>query len=822
MKIVSFFITSLITIFLIVLFNTKLILPAPLGRLLSPQHGVWQNAEPVDADFNAALNFSGLKGNTRVYLDNRLVPHIFAERDDDALFVQGYLHAKFRLWQMEFQTHAAAGRLSEVLGDSINGKDVLNGADRLFRRLGLGYAAEQALKEAEKDPETKLQMDAYTAGVNAYIKTLRSVQIPLEYKLLGYTPELWTNLKSCLLLKYMAFDLAARENDFEATNARTIFSMEDFNALFPMAQDTLDPIIPRGTIYSKPGIIIKSPSSVDSLYLNNSRGTNIIAGKPDRDNGSNNWAVNGKKTASGAPILCNDPHLGLNLPSLWFEMQIRTATQNAYGISLPGVPYIIIGFNDSCAFGVTNAGRDVKDYYQIKFKDKSRKQYWYNGQWVNTGFRYERISIKNKRDFIDTVAYTFFGPVMYDKKYNGSRVADGNDYAVRWKAHDPGNEFKTFNRLNKTKNYKDYYAAIQSYYTPGQNFAYASKRGTIAMWAQGQFPAKWKRQGDFVMPGTDSNYMWQGNIPQEENPHMVNPERNFVSSANQFPADSSYPYYLGTSFTPYRGLIINRLLTRMNNISVRDMMAMQTNNYNIFAELARPLFLRYIAEELLNTDEKKYLNRLKEWNLRSDGKEIGPTVFELAWNNLENSVWNDDFKQTTLKTVFPDESTLLEGLLRDSLYKFADDISTPQKESLRDVFTASFKKAVVELKKTEREGKLEWAKYKDTRINHLLSIPAFGRMHLPVGGGTHIINATKTANGPSWRMIVHLSARTEAYGVYPGGQSGNPGSRFYDNFVDTWAAGKYYPLFIMEEMDIKDEKVKWKMNFSKEKKALLN
>jgi len=817
MKIFSFFIVSLITVFLIVLFNTSLILPAPLGKLLSPQHGVWQNAEPVNADFNAALQISGLKGNTRVYLDDRLVPHIFAEEDNDALFVQGYLHAKFRLWQMEFQTHAAAGRLSEVLGDSINGKDVLNGADRLFRRLGLGYAAERALKEAEKDPEVKLEMDAYTAGVNAYIKTLQSAQIPLEYKLLGYRPELWTNLKSCLLLKYMAFDLAGRENDFEATNARTIFSMEDFNALFPMVQDTLDPIIPRGTVYPKPGIVVRPPLSVDSLYLKKSGSTNIIAGKPDRDNGSNNWAVNGKKTISGAPILCNDPHLSLNLPALWFELQIKTPTHNAYGISLPGAPYIIIGFNDSCAFGITNGGRDVKDYYQIKFKDQSRKQYWYNGQWVNTEFRYEHIAIKNKPAFIDTVAYTVFGPVMYDRKYNGGRVADGNDYAVRWKAHDPGDEFRTFNRLNKAKNYRDYYAAIQNFYTPGQNFAYASKRGTIAMWAQGQFPAKWKRQGEFVMPGTDSSYLWQGNIPQEENPHMVNPERNFVSSANQFPADSSYPYYLGSSFTPYRGLIINRLLNGMNNISVNDMMAMQTNNYNVFAELARPLFLKYIEEGSLNTNEQKYMHMLKDWNLRSDSKETGPTVFELAWSNLEKAVWHDEFEQTALKTVWPDESTLLEGLLRDSLYKFADDITTPQKESVQNVFTSSFKKAVIDLKKIEREGMLEWAKYKDTRINHLLSIPAFGRMHLPVGGGTHIINATKKAHGPSWRMIVQLSAGTKAYGVYPGGQSGNPGSRFYDSFVDTWAAGKYYPLYVMEDKDIKSEKVKWKMNFSKEK-----
>jgi penicillin amidase len=611
----------------------------------------------------------------------------------------------------------------------------------------------------------------------------------------------------------MAYDLTGFETDFEATNTRSLFSLKDYNRLFPIIQDSVDPVVSKGTKFATPGVVVKPPSNLDSVYLLRKDSTNIFATKPDKDNGSNNWAVNGKKTKSGAPILSNDPHLGLNLPAIWYEMQIKTSNYNAYGASLPGAPYIIIGFNDSCAFGVTNGGRDVKDFYHVKFKDESRKQYWYNGKWENTTFRYERIAIKNKPAFIDTVAYTVFGPVMYDSKYNGNRVTDGESYAVRWKAHDPSNELRAFNLLNKAQNYKDYHEAISHMQTPGQNFVYASKRGTIALWAQGQFPAKWKRQGDFVMPGTDSTYLWQGNIPQLENPYMVNPERNFVSSANQSPADSTYPYYLGGGFPAYRGLIINRLLNGMNNITVQDMMALQNNNYNIFAEMARPLFLKYVQADKLNPDEARFFKILNEWNLKSDVKETGPTVFELAWKNLENTVWNDEFSRTNLKTVKPYESTLLEGILKDSLYKFADNINTPQKETVSDAFTSSFKDAVVELKGIEAAGKLEWARYKDTRINHLLSIPAFSRMHLPIGGGRHIINATNTGKGPSWKMIVQLSTQTEAYGVYPGGQSGNPGSAFYDNFVDTWSAGRYYPLVVLNEKGEKHQKIKWKMSF---------
>jgi penicillin G amidase len=815
MRIFFLLLFSLLTIALIIILDSRLLLPAPLGRLLSPQHGLWQNAEPVKEDFNASLSFPELKGKTHVYFDERLVPHLFAEQEEDAFFVQGYLHAKFRLWQMEFQTHAAAGRLSEVLGDQVNGKDVLNKADRYYRRLGLGYAAKKALAEAEKDAETKAQMDAYTAGVNAYIRQLRKSALPIEYKLLGYEPELWNNEKICLFLKYMSFDLAGAENDFEYSNAKSVFSAEDFEMLFPIAEDSLDPVVPKGTEFFQPAIAVQPPPSADSLYFKRKDTTDFFIIKPDEDNGSNNWAVSGSKTESGSPILCNDPHLGLNLPSIWYEMQINTPTYNAYGVSFPGAPYVIIGFNDSCAFGETNAGRDIRDYYEIRFKDESMQEYWFENAWKKTEFRYDTIKIKNKSPFIDTIAHTIFGPVMYDHRYNGGRTPEGKYYAVRWKAHDAGNELKTFNLLDRARNYNDYYNAIQYLHTPGQNFVFATKTDTIALWAQGQFPAKWRRQGDFIMPGTDSSYMWQGDIPQDENPHQINPERQFVSSANQTPADTSYPYYLGGGYPIYRGLLINRYLNSMQQITPRQMMLMQNDNYNVFAEMAMPVFTRNISTSSFSTDENKYWQLLTNWNLRNDPAETGATVFAITWDKFEQAVWADEYRQTSLKLMWPYSSTLLEAVLKDSAFKFIDDVGTGQQETLADIATAAFKAAVQELKKKEADGALEWASYKDTRVNHLLSLVPFSRLHVYNGGGKHMINATKDIHGPSWRMVVHLTPRTEAYGVYPGGQSGNPGSKYYDAFITTWEKGEYYPLWVMDANEINDEKVKWKMVFSK-------
>jgi penicillin amidase len=814
MRVIPFVVSSIVTTGLIIALNSEWNVGGkpipPLGKFLSPQHGFWQNAEAVDEDFSSDLTFPDLRDKATVYLDDRLVPHVFASNEEDAYYVQGWLHAKFRLWQMEFQAYAAAGRISELIGPR-----GLN-FDREKRRLGMVYAAERAVQEMEKNPVSKAECDSYTAGVNAYITGLKESELPIEYKLLNYQPEKWTNLKTALFLKYMSLDLAGAENDFEYTNAKSIFSMDDFDKMYPYSQDSLDPIVPKGTLYPPPAVPVLMPASADSAYFGKKDSIDILPHKPDKDNGSNNWAVSGRITQSGAPILCNDPHLGLNLPSLWFEMQLSTPSFNAYGATFPGAPGVIIGFNDSCAFGFTNAERDVRDYYSIKFRDESMKEYWFSGQWRTTDFRFEHILVKGQEETVDTVAYTLFGPVMYDKKFTGGRSTRGGYYAVRWKAHDPSNEVMLFNRLDHSKNYDDYYEAVKWLHTPGQNCIFASKTGDIAIWDQGEFPAKWKRQGDFLMPGTDSSYMWQGMIPQDENPHQINPARGFVSSANQLPVDPSvYPYYLGGQYPPYRGLLINRMLTGKTQITVEDMMKLQTENYNVFAEMARPVLLRGIDPTALNEDERNYLDILKNWNLRNDPEEKGPTIFVLTWDNLTKVVWDDELSQTKLPMVYPTESALLEGILKDSNFKFLDNINTPVKETLKEDVTAAFKRAVKLCKLADAEGRLPWAKYKATAITHLAKLLPFSRTDLPIGGGTNCINAAKDNHGPSWRMIVQLSAKTMAYGIYPGGQSGNPGSVYYDSFVDNWASGKYYNLWLMSKDEINDKKVHWKINFSK-------
>lgn len=814
MRAIPFVVSTLITLALVFALNKHWGKIPPMGRFLSPQHGFWQNAEPSDYDYSGELKFPGLKGKASVYFDERLIPHIFAENDEDLYFLQGYIHAKFRLFQMDLQTKAAEGRASEIAGEA-----AIN-YDKEQRRLGMRYAAENALQEMEKDPRSAALFTAYTKGVNAYIHSLKRSQLPLEYKLLDFQPEEWSNLRTALLLKMMAKQLSSgTERDVEYTNAKKIFTPTDFNAAYPQIPDSLLPIVPKGTVFDPASIVPVKPTDADSLYFGKSN--SIVAdeiSKPDNNNGSNNWVVAGNRTRSGSPILCNDPHLELTLPSIWFEMQLSTPASSAYGVSLPGSPFIIIGYNDSIAWGVTNAQRDVKDYYEIKFKDDSKQEYWYNGQWQRTQRRIEEIKVKGGTAVYDTVAYTVFGPVMFDKSFPHDSL-NNKALAVRWTAHDPSNEGFTFYKLNHASNYDDYLDAIKTYSCPAQNFVFASKSGDIAIWQQGKFPARWTGQGLYVMPGDDPRYEWQGFIPQKDNPHVKNPERGFLESANQRPADSAYPYFIpGTYITP-RSISIEHHLSGMYDITPDDMMKLQNNYFNTLAEDGRPVLLRYVDEKGLNADAKRYLGIVKSWDLNADPASKGQTIYQCWWDSLETMIWSDELSKSNPVSPLPEEQTTVELLLKDSSsLKFIDNINTSQVETLEELVTTSLNKASVDLAQKEKEGRLEWAKFKEPGIYHLTDksrsqLLPFARTNLNMGGNGNIINAMTKSHGPSWRMIVQLSGTTEAYGVYPAGQSGNPGSKYYDNFVDAWVKGDYYKLWMMKATESGDKRVKWTMKF---------
>ncbi|MBW7936753.1 MAG: penicillin acylase family protein, partial [Flavobacteriales bacterium] len=311
----------------------------PAGKFLNPFSGFWANAEPAKPVIKESLSIAGLQDEVTVVYDDRLVPHIFAKNAHDLFFAQGYITATNRLWQMEFQTHFAAGRVSEIVGEK-----TLE-LDRMQRRKGLMYAAELTVEAFDSDTLAKDILESYSDGVNAYISSLTYKTLPLEYKLLNYYPEPWSKLKSALLLKYMADMLTGKSMDIELSNAISLLGEEITELIYPDFPDTLiDPIVPVGTTFPHTDIHLDTPSviGIHQHY-------NVESEKTSDNIGSNNWAVSGSKTKTGAPILCNDPHLQLNLPSIWYEIQLSMPDYNVYGVSLPGSPAVIIGFNNDIA-----------------------------------------------------------------------------------------------------------------------------------------------------------------------------------------------------------------------------------------------------------------------------------------------------------------------------------------------------------------------------------------------------------------------------------------------------------------------------------------
>ncbi len=483
-----------------------------------------------------------------------------------------------------------------------------------------------------------------------------------------------------------------------------------------------------------------------------------------------------------------------------------------YGASLPGSPFVIIGFNDSIAWGVTNSQRDVKDYYRIRFKDQSKAEYWFDGQWRKSRLRIEAIKVKGKGVFYDTVAYTIMGPVMFDQSF-GDTLSKGENLAVRWTGHDASNEGRTFYFLNRARNYDDYHAAIQYFACPGQNFVFASKTGDIAIWQQGKFPARWPDQGLYVMPGEDSSYFWQGYIPYEENPHAKNPAQGYLESANQRPVDGTYPYFIPGRYITPRGVTIENKLQSMQGVTVQDVMDLHSDYYNSLAADVRPILLRYVDRSALNQRERRYLDLFEQWDLLASPDSKGQTIYECWFDSLQAAIWRDDLERIRPAAPWPDEQTTMELLARDSVHlTYIDNRNTPQRETLTDLVTASLSSATVVLQKYESDGKLNWSLFKEPSVNHLLrdALPSFARKKLPVGGNGNIVNAITKSHGPSWRMVVHLTSTTEAYGIYPGGQNGNPGSRFYDDYVDTWVKGEYNRLLLMSRDDRSDSK--WTLN----------
>jgi penicillin amidase len=787
MKKESIIILSTFLVFLILGLNTRFLNIPPLGKILNPFSGYIQNGSENIPEGETELN--GLNTSVKIIFDERAVPHVFAKSEADLFFTQGYLHAKDRLWQMDFLSRAAAGKLSEVVGNKTLDRD------RAMRRKGLLQSAEQSLEYIKiNSPKTMEHLIAYSNGVNAYIHTLTAKKKPVEFKLLDYAPEEWSPLKTMLIQKYMADMLSGFDSDAEKTNALKFFGKQDFDLLYETELTKKSPMIDSFPAEKKTE---KEYAAIYSGQKKLSFHKDIF--QPAPGYGSNTWAISAKKSATGFPVLANDPHLALTLPSIWYEIQLCSPEGNSYGVSIPGAPYIIIGFNENIAWGITNGATDVKDWYALKFRDNNN-EYYYAGKWRKTEKKIETFHISGYKDYTDTVLHTELGPVVYDQKFNPEADASIN-MAMHWKGNVPSNDFNTFYLLNKSKNYEEYRKALAYFKCPNLNFSFASKTD-IGISHQGSIPERKINEGEFIIDGGLAEMKEEKEISLNSLPHEKNPEKQFVFSANQNPVAENYPYNLYGYYGVYRNRTIDNILSSANKLGIEEMKQLQNSNYNLFASEALPIMLKNIDRKKLSDLEKKFIDTLSAWNYQDEKYLLAPLYFQAWWEKFNEDTWDEIINQAN-PVLMPKNYITLKLLTSYLNNKYFDVQASPEIENGQDVLLNALKFQCREIDKYEKEnGKLTWGLIKNTVFDHLAQIGAFSSDMVYSGGSQYTVNASSSDWGPGWRMIVAFSkTKPVALGINPGGQSGNPGSSFYANGIEDWANGKYYELLFMKESD---------------------
>jgi penicillin amidase len=790
---------GLVAVVLTVLLGHRFGVVPPMGWLLNPFNGSWKRTPGVFEKGSAVLKIKGLSAPVTVVVDRDQVKHVFAANDHDLYAAQGYILASERLWQMEFMVRTASARLAEVMGEKALEYDIY------FSRLGVPGAARASMPLMLQDPVTGPALRAYAEGVNAYIATLTPETLPFEYKMIGYKPSEWDMKSAAYLLKFMAWNLNARGADLQLSRSSRVLGRAGFDELFPIDLKVPEPIIPPGTKQTEISVAPEAPKTAFEPSVEVLRPMPT----PNPANGSNNWAVSGRKSTTGLPILSNDIHLGLGLPALWYEMQLVSPTQNVYGIALPGAPGIILGFNSSIAWGATNGGDDVFDWYQLRFRDEKRSEYLVDGVWRPVISHEIKIPVRGRGDYTLVLHDTHYGPIVYEPGEKTISAAYGQGLALKWATLRESNELRSFLLMNRAKNIDEFRKALDGYQTPAQNFLCADNRGNIALWEMGRFPLRWKGQGRLISDGSDSAYDWKGFLLPEEVPTVKNPSRGFISSANQAPYDpSDAPYYLGAGFeAPFRSQRINELLRAQTKFAPQDFVKMQRDTLAVSTRELIPVLREAIAREQLDEREKKALATLDKWDFRYEEDSNGAPLAYAWYKEAETGLWARLLPDRKVYAYPPIQRTI--EIFKELNSRWYDNPATEKVETRASIVRAALGRAIADVESktgSHDPARWTWAAYRPTSLNHFGKIPGLGLENIPAAGMEHSIFANAGNHGPVWKMVVALGPKPKAFGVYPGGQSGDLFGPHATDFVDAWRRGEMKELQFLTKPDDADSR----------------
>jgi penicillin amidase len=763
---------------------------------------------------NGTIRLKGLDGEVEILRDRWGVPHIYAAGEHDLLFAQGFTHAQDRLWQMDLYRRLVAGRLSEVMGE------LTVPVDRWIRTLGMRRAAEQ--DEELLSAEARSLVEAYAAGVNARIAQGR---LPVEFTLLRYKPEPWTVTDTLGWVKYISWVLSVNwESELLRAQLIELLGPDLAQELEACLPDDKRTVVPPGTDLARVG-----PAA-----LKRAEDARPFLGPPARDGlGSNNWALSASRTATGAPILANDMHLIMTLPSIWYENHLVCEeptggdSLNRTGITFPGIPGIVSGHNGSVAWGYTAGFADIQDLFIERLRrregsdGRTRVQYEFKGEWLDAQVIEEKIKIKGGETAIEEVIVTHHGPIINSL---ASDLAGEEPLALRWPSLERETMLEVILAMNGARDCIEFREALRHWSTPNLNIVYADTSGNIAYSYSGRIPIRASGDGSVPVPGWTGEYEWTGYIPFEELPHLYNPPQGYVASANNRVAGDDYPYELGREYTMgdrYQRIV--ELIEAHPSVDVDNVQRMQLD---LESPVGRVIG-RYLGQLPVEDPElAAVVGIMREWDGRLTADSPAAAVHQVFVRRMLNLLLKDKLADLADRyrgkgpTPLLQESSMfgekswswLQQLLEDPTSHWFD---LGQGEERDDVMRLALRETIDFLKDElgPEIGDWSWGKLHTLTYAHMLGSvkpldKLFNRGPFPVGGDATTVWATGISRfdlscdgtvGPPFRFIADLGDLRNSWGLLVPGQSGQPGSKHYDDQMQAWFEGEYHPMLYVRK-----------------------
>ena len=750
--------------------------------------------------YSGSKQLPGVDDSVEVFFDEYATPHVFATNEKDLFYVSGYLMARERLFQLSLSAASGRGELSLFIGDDRLSSDIY------LRTFGIPFIAKELDKKL--DDKTRKLLFAYCQGINDWIDESEN-NWPIEFRILRSKPIKWKTSDVIAFSRLMAYELQQSWKGEIILGALVeALGIKYAKGLFPNDPDDImiaTPYNNMGAFYNK---ISKEERKIRSLL-----------GMDGTVMGSNSWVINGNKTESGKPILSNDPHLGTKHPSWWYEMHLKGGKFNISGVCLPGMPIPIIGQNENAAWGFTNIMIDDMDFFIEKINPNNPNQYKHDNSWKEITIRKETIKLKSGSDTTITVRSTHHGPIITD--IHGSLKNSKKQISMTWSGHFMSDELPTLIKMATIKNWDDFSDAVKTFSVPGQNIIYADINGNIGWRPAVKIPIRKNAKNLLPRPGEDSAYDWNGFVPFNEMPFLLNPKKGFIATANNKTIDDSFPYYISNQWaSPSRIKRIEEMLKDKTSTNLDYMQEIQMDQKSHLA--------LEIVNHLLKTksnDNNKWLNKghniLSEWDFIESPNSKGALVYHYILNALLKNIYGDEMNKIgenylidfVNQPMVPVRSLI--SLLRAPNSIWFDDINTNEVESKSQILEKSIVDGIRLLEKDfgNNDNSWKWSKTHTITQSHAMgsqkilnTLFNFNLGPFPSGGSSGSINKAEykllkdfdVAVAPSMRRIVDFNNLNETKFILPGGQSGLQNSPHYKDQSELYKLGKYRTTYFDE------------------------